>query len=240
MGKLRFQFKIFHKPLFGWKGSYVVTQVKLTKYSQVHQCYLQCLQVEAERNVTFDHGPDGSVAEDNYFGMIALRDGYSFDFIEGEMWEKSPFTISDFLQQRKRWLQGILLVVHSPSIPVATKWLLAVSLYSWVTMPLALASVMLSGVFPVPVPMFVNLMAAFVGGVNFYMYIFGVIKSFRVDRLGWLRMGCCVLGALVTMPFNFLVENVAVIGGLIGNKHKFYVVNKLTSSLSADATVNVV
>lgn len=27
MGKLRFQFKTFHKPLFSWKGSYVVTQV---------------------------------------------------------------------------------------------------------------------------------------------------------------------------------------------------------------------
>lgn len=76
------------------------------------------LQFGAERRVTFDHGPDGSVAEDNYFGMVALREGYSFDFIEGEMWEKSPFTIYDFLQQRKRWLQGILLVVHSSHIPV--------------------------------------------------------------------------------------------------------------------------
>lgn len=76
-------------------------------------------QTGAERRVTFDHGPDGSVAEDNYFGMVALREGYSFDFIEGEMWEKSPFTIYDFLQQRKRWLQGILLVVHSPHIPVS-------------------------------------------------------------------------------------------------------------------------
>lgn len=27
MGKLRFQFYVFHKPLFSWKGSYVVTQV---------------------------------------------------------------------------------------------------------------------------------------------------------------------------------------------------------------------
>ncbi len=27
MGKLRCQFRIFHKPLFGWKGSYVVTRV---------------------------------------------------------------------------------------------------------------------------------------------------------------------------------------------------------------------
>ncbi|XP_050700601.1 beta-1,4-mannosyltransferase egh-like isoform X7 [Eriocheir sinensis] len=209
MGKLRFQFKVFHKPLFGWKGSYVVTQTG------------------AERRVTFDHGPDGSVAEDNYFGMVALRDGYSFDFIEGEMWEKSPFTIYDFLQQRKRWLQGILLVVHSSHIPVSTKWLLAVSLYSWITMPLALASVVLSTIFPVPVPGFINVIAAFVGAVNFYMYIFGVIKSFRVDRLGWLRMTMCVAGALITMPFNFLVENIAVVRGLVGNKHKFYIVDKV-------------
>lgn len=29
MGKLRLQFKLFHKPLFSWKGSYVVTQVRM-------------------------------------------------------------------------------------------------------------------------------------------------------------------------------------------------------------------
>lgn len=29
MGKLRLQFKMFHKPFFSWKGSYVVTQVRL-------------------------------------------------------------------------------------------------------------------------------------------------------------------------------------------------------------------
>lgn len=95
-------------------------------------------------------------------------------------------------------------------------------------MPLALTSVILSTIFPVPVPGILNVIAAFVGGVNFYMYIFGVIKSFRVDRVGWLRMSMCMAGALITMPFNFLVENVAVVRGLVGNKHKFYVVNKLT------------
>ncbi len=30
MGKLRCQFKMFHKPLFGWKGSFVVTKVSVT------------------------------------------------------------------------------------------------------------------------------------------------------------------------------------------------------------------
>jgi hypothetical protein len=65
LGKLRFQFSFFHKPLFGWKGSFVVTQVA------------------AEKKVTFDHGIEGSIAEDCFFSMVAFREGFSFNFIEG-------------------------------------------------------------------------------------------------------------------------------------------------------------
>jgi len=39
----------------------------------------------------------------------------------GEMWEKSPFTLSDFIKQRKRWLQGILLVVHDRRLPIRVR-----------------------------------------------------------------------------------------------------------------------
>lgn len=71
-------------------------------------------QAGAERKVTFDNGPDGSVAEDCFFGMKAFSEGYSFNFIEGEMWEKSPFTIWDFLQQRKRWMQVRSYILKLP------------------------------------------------------------------------------------------------------------------------------
>jgi Glycosyltransferases, probably involved in cell wall biogenesis len=64
------------------------------------------LQVSAEKQVSFDNGLDGSVAEDCYFAMLAYKQGFSFNFVEGEMWEKSPFSLWDFVQQRKRWLQG--------------------------------------------------------------------------------------------------------------------------------------
>lgn len=117
MGKLRFTFSCFHKPVFGLKGSFVVSRAG------------------AERQVTFDHGMEGSIAEDCFFSMIAFRDGYTFDFVEGEMFEKSPFTFWDFLQQRKRWLQGIYLTVHSKHIPWRYKTFLALSLYAWATMP---------------------------------------------------------------------------------------------------------
>ncbi|XP_026491658.2 beta-1,4-mannosyltransferase egh [Vanessa tameamea] len=208
MGKLRFQFYLFHKPLFSWKGSYVVTQVS------------------AEKKVSFDNGLDGSVAEDCYFAMKAYVEGYTFNFVEGEMWEKSPFTLWDFMQQRKRWIQGILLVVHSQEIPVFNKIFLAISCYSWVTLPLSTSNILLAALCPIPCPQLLDLICGFIGAVNIYMYIFGVIKSFPIHRFGPFKFFLFVGGALATIPFNIVIENIAVIWGVLGKKHKFYIVNK--------------
>ncbi|GAB0094502.1 Beta-1,4-mannosyltransferase egh [Sergentomyia squamirostris] len=208
MGKLRFQFKFFHKPFFSWKGSYVVSQVA------------------AERDVTFDNGIDGSVAEDCYFAMRAFSMGYTFNFIDGEMCEKSPFTLMDFIQQRKRWLQGILLVVHSKGVPLKYKSLLLLSIYSWVTMPLAASNIIFAALYPIPCPQFFDFLCAFIAAVNIYMYIFGVIKSFSLYRFGLTKFLLCAAGAICTIPINVMIENIAVIWGLLGKKHKFYVVQK--------------
>lgn len=182
--------------------------------------------MSAEKAVSFDNGLDGSVAEDCYFAMKAYKEGYSFNFVEGEMWEKSPFTLSDFVQQRKRWLQGILLVVHSKNIPSYYKFLLAISCYSWVTLPLSTSNVILAAICPIPCHPLIDFTCAFIGAVNIYMYVFGVVKSFTVYRFGLFKFLLCICGALLTMPFNIVIENVAVIWGIIGKKHKFYIVNK--------------
>ncbi|XP_050442535.1 beta-1,4-mannosyltransferase egh [Adelges cooleyi] len=208
MGKLRIQLSMFHKPLLSWKGSFVVTQVG------------------AERHISFDNGLDGSIAEDCFFAMRAAKEGYSFNFIEGEMWEKSPFSLWDFIQQRKRWLQGILLVVHSAALPTKTKIWLALSCYSWVTLPLSTSNLILARYFPIPCPAIMDFVCAFIAGVNIYMYIFGVVKSFSLYRFGVIKFTLCIIGALCTIPFNVIIENVAVIWGLFGNKYKFYVVHK--------------
>ncbi|PNF25647.1 Beta-1,4-mannosyltransferase egh [Cryptotermes secundus] len=208
MGKLRFQFSVFHKPLFGWKGSYIVAQVG------------------AERRVSFDNGMDGSIAEDCYFAMKAFTEGYSFNFVEGEMWEKSPFSLRDFVQQRKRWLQGILLVVHSKAIPLRYKFLLGISCYSWVTMPFSTSNIVLAALCPIPCPLLMDFVCVFIGAVTIYMYVFGVLKSFSRHRFGMLGVILCVCGAVCIIPFNILTENVAVIWGLCSRKHRFHVVNK--------------
>ncbi|VDK80352.1 unnamed protein product [Cylicostephanus goldi] len=94
------------------------------------------------------------------------------------MHEKSPFTMWDFLQQRKRWLQGILLTVHSPRIAITHKALLALSLYAWATMPITSLQVFLCPLFPLPRCLPFDFALSFVGAINLYMYIFGVVKSF--------------------------------------------------------------
>ncbi|CAJ0941604.1 unnamed protein product, partial [Mesorhabditis belari] len=214
MGKLRFQFKAFHKPLFGWKGSYVVTQVG------------------AERKVSYDHGMEGSIAEDCFFSMVAMQHGYTFDFIDGEMHEKSPFTMFDFLQQRKRWLQGILLTVHSRAIPLKHKLLLAMSLYAWAAMPLTSLQIFICPLFPLPKFLPIDFALTFVGAVNLYMYIFGVLKSCAHRyRRSFLRLVGYLIGALVTIPFNIVIENTAVVLGMFGEKNKFFIVDKSMKEL---------
>lgn len=125
-----------------------------------------------------------------------------------------------------RWLQGILLVVHSKQLALRSKLLLAVSCYSWVTMPLSTSNIVLAAICPIPCPPFMDFLCAFIGAVNIYMYVFGVVKSFSLYRFGLLRFSLCIIGALCTIPINICIENVAVIWGLFGKKHKFYVVNK--------------
>ena len=100
LGILRYSARYFHTPVFLFKGSFIACK---------H---------EVERIVTFDHGIEGSITEDSYFAVKAANQGYTFDWIEGEMQEKSPFSIADFFRQRKRWHQGFYFIATSKNL----KW----------------------------------------------------------------------------------------------------------------------
>ena len=183
----------------------------------------------------FDNGIDGSIAEDCYFAMLASSRGYTFDFVDGEMHEKSPFTLMDFIQQRKRWLQGLLLVVHSGEIPWRTKIWLAMSVYATATLPLSISNIIWAGLFPIPSPLVMDVMLSFAGGMSIYMYLFGVVKTFSLSSRSraWLKTPLCLIGVLLFLPLFVILENIAVIWGVFGKKHKFHVVQKnLTESES--------
>ncbi|QQP38575.1 Uncharacterized protein FKW44_019185, partial [Caligus rogercresseyi] len=187
---LRFQLRVFGKPLFGWKGSYVVS--------------------------SFDNGPEGSKAEDCYFGILAMSRGHSFDFIEGEMLEKSPFTFLDFFRQRKRWMQGIFLVVASGRIPLRSRLLLGLSLFSWLTMPLSASNILLSAVFLSPC------------ASGLYMYFYGFVKQFPIRRYSFPRLLLSIPEILLASTVSIIAENIAILSIWSGDWYGFYIVQKET------------
>ena len=62
-------------------------------------------KLSAERKVSFDLYPEGSLAEDAYFSLLAMKEGYSFNWIEGCVHENSTFTLTDYFKQRQRWIR---------------------------------------------------------------------------------------------------------------------------------------
>ncbi|XP_023334273.1 beta-1,4-mannosyltransferase egh [Eurytemora carolleeae] len=194
MGKLRCQLTYFNKPLFGWKGSYA----------------------GAEKKVSFDWGPDGSKAEDCFFGIVALDQGYSFGFIQGEMQEKSPFTFQDLFKQRKRWMQ--LLRYFLPHY--------LFFLASWLTMPLTTSNVVLTQIYPMSVSPTIDFLLSLIGGVPLYMYMFGYIKQFPIHRYSWFRSVLSVIEIALASVLSIIVENLAVICMWGGDWYDFYIVEK--------------
>lgn len=180
----------------------------------------------AEQDVSFDNGPDGSIAEDCYFAMKAFEKGYSFNWIEGEMWEKSPFTLGDLLKQRKRWIQGIYLVVHNRGIKLRYKLFLAMSLYAWLSLPLSCLTVVMNFTHPAAFPLWLEIISTWIMSVNVYMFVFGALKSFPFRRMGIFRGLLSLCGAFLCIPVNIVIENIAVIWAIFSEKHQFYIVDK--------------
>ena len=135
------------------------------------------------------------------------------------MHEKSPFTFSDFIKQRKRWMQGIYLVCASPHIPLKSKFLLSMSLGpylltgrqglillsagAWLTIPLSTSNLVLSKLFPMSLGPTLDFTICFIGAMGLYMYIFGYIKQFNVLRFSYLRMLLSSIEIVVASTLRF-------------------------------------
>jgi egghead protein (zeste-white 4 protein) len=89
-GKFRLQYQS-HYPWIGMHGSFVVCSNAV------------------EREISFDHGLSGSITEDAYFALAAWARDIKFSWVDGFMYEQSPFTLKDFCMQRRRWFGGYIV-----------------------------------------------------------------------------------------------------------------------------------
>ncbi|XP_050512417.1 beta-1,4-mannosyltransferase egh-like [Diabrotica virgifera virgifera] len=207
-GSLQFQLRVLHRPIFSIKGSFLVVQNSV------------------EREVSFDHGIESCIAEDNFFATTAAGKGYKFNFIQGLMVEKSAFTLSDFIKQRTRWSQGLLLLLKSSRISPKNKLMLYFSSFPVFAAPLILVSCLVLPFFPLPTHPIINVLKASSASVFSYTYIFGVVKSFDFRRFGIIKVILLAIGSYLLLPFTGILQSIIAIRCIFGRKDQFYIVNK--------------
>jgi len=217
LGKHKMAFKILNKPVFGMKGSYVVTKF------------------EAERKITWEFGPEGSVCEDAWFALVAMEAGYTIDFVDGDMMERSPFTLSDFMKQRKRWMQGIFMVVFSnPSIKYKTRMCLMSAMITWLCLPFCTSTILIQAIFPFNIPLLLDFVQTWLGASAMYMYLVGYIRQFPIHRSSWARILFIMPEILIASTVSVVLENIAVLTMWFGNWYDFYIVQKEVESDDTD------
>ncbi|XP_022118564.2 beta-1,4-mannosyltransferase egh isoform X1 [Pieris rapae] len=206
MGMFRFQFYAFNKAILGWKGSFMVAKAI------------------SEKKVSFDHGPEGSIS-DGHFALKASSMGYTFNFIEGEMCEMSPFTVFDFIRQRKRWFQGMIITGNCETIPLKYRLLFLLHTYAWLALPLRACNYFTAEYYPVPFLYVLDLLIAFIGAVGIYLHIYGSIRSYSMKQYGYFKI-VLVLATIIVLPLVLILEIVAIFLAIITEKKGFYVIDK--------------
>lgn len=167
-----------------------------------------------ERKLNFDWGSKASVGEETFFALFARARGAQFVRVGGCMYEQSPFTIHDFICQRRRWFAGLWLAAADGRIGLDARLGLIFCGIFWALSPLLVLSVF-SETFIYTESMvvfreiFYSIMAAWC-----WCYVVGFMKSFS-PRDGWARYFFLLTLQVCLTPFFGLLEVVAVVYAII-------------------------
>ncbi|KAI8761206.1 beta-1,4-mannosyltransferase egh [Biomphalaria glabrata] len=212
-GYIRFCLRVLHRPLFFLKGSFIVADA------------------EAEKKISFDHGPDASITEDSFFASLARSQGFSFGFVEGTMLEQSTFTIHDFAKQKRRWMHGVFLTAVSNKIPVRYKLGPIFLSLSRCCVPFNTLLIILMHVMVEPIPYHLIASSSFTYGTHVFLAIFGTFKTFEVHKQGIRKSIFLILASAVCCFLPIAIEhwNSVVVfwqPRISMNRFHFYIVRK--------------
>lgn len=210
IGRFRFQYKIFGRPLFGMHGSYFLVPYHL------------------EQQYGYDLGGRGSITEDAYFALKCAEQGVTFRWLNGYIREQSPYNITAIIKQRKRWFCGLWLLAFDNKIAFRTRLPLIINtlLWSvaWAGPTVGLIALFFVGSFP----WYMLLAAALLQGFYASVYTVGAQRNIQdlSHELSLLRKIKLYLGSLAAMPIVNLIEGYAVLYGILRPVRTFEVVNK--------------
>lgn len=205
-GRFRLQFE-HGKAYFGMHGSFVVINQGL------------------EKRIGFDHGAAGNITEDAYFALTAQAMGVKFQFIHAYMYEKSPFSIRDFIKQRQRWFGGLWLCALARDIPWKERGIMASFMTLWSISWLCIVLVFVNLIYPTGTPAWL----AICGGVSFayyvMLYLVGFLKTFSW-KTSKSRFIALLILQIAFIPLFSIMEAGGVFMGLLNPPKEFYIVQK--------------
>jgi beta-1,4-mannosyltransferase len=147
LGRFRFQYALFKRPLFGMHGSYILAPLAI------------------EQQFGFDLGGRGSVTEDAYFALKCSEQGIKFGWVNGYIREQSPFTLMALIKQRRRWFSGLMMLSFDSEISLKTRLPLMFNtlLWSvaWIGPIVTIVTLILGGYFPIGLLIIAGLLRGF-------------------------------------------------------------------------------
>lgn len=220
-GLFRVSFQTFHRPIFGFKGSFVVVKMSV------------------EEDVGFDFGTKECIAEDLRFALTAWVKGYRFDYIYGNMQEKSTFSVSDFIKQRKRWLIGHYHIIWNNSLPGYCKFVLMPMHIGNLLLWLNIFNAVLPFVYPVPLAKWQLQLFLLMSAILNFIIAFGNFMSLGHRRFKLQTKLCvCLLSQLLIPVLGVLEAYAAVAGFIHRNNISFDIVQKEATSKRPAALEN--
>jgi egghead protein (zeste-white 4 protein) len=218
-GKFRMQYE-HDTTLIGMHGSYII------------------ISQPVEEAVTYDHGHAGSICEDLYFALVALgKYDIGYSWVDGFMYEQSPFSLMDLVKQRQRWFSGMFLVVLCPEVPFKCRWKLACLSFSWNLLPVIAVVMVVMTFIHANESWYLATAMATLNTLMMSSYVIGFVMSYRLED-GWIRYlilfsmqinGAPLFGILEAMgAFRALTKSEAYMG--------FHVVQKEVGGKSGNSS----
>jgi egghead protein (zeste-white 4 protein) len=191
-----------------------------------------------ELDFGFDHGHDASITEDTFFALVCADKGVRFSWIDAFMYEQSPFSIMDFIKQRRRWFGGLWLVCRAPSISLKRRVILGTLIFHWTCCPLApvaswfhaFVGIHVYGANAQHEPHYMEawfgVCLGVIGGLYIFNYLLGFSVTFDRKQHGWLKWSLIGLAQGCGVNFFSLMEIAGVAYAVFDPPKKFYVVQK--------------
>jgi len=197
LGRFRTQYKLFKRPIFGLHGSFFFLNSVL------------------EQAIGFDLGGKGSLTEDAYFALKAMDMGIKFDWINGGLYEQSPYTLRDLIKQRRRWFNGLSITACDNVISLRSRSCLLLSICLWSLLPFSILASVFNLILPTDTPLWLSIISGFNLAVIVSVYLVGAKKN-----------GGSLIKTLLLFVPSACIEAYAIIYAIVRPVSGFQVVNK--------------